>query len=148
MRTVMAHGRQSNLLVVVEDGHRNVGDTARLFADRKSRLDTAGIDLLRSHELAKKACSPLLQFADLSAHAHTHDKRAIKSGTAPDFSARPGQVPPPGQPGWTVSELTPEYLARIIDEYNSDRVAKCEAYLARRQAWLGKDALGVAKRSG
>lgn len=144
MRTVMDHGRQSKLSVVLEDGHKNAGDTARLFADRKSRLDTAGIDLLRSHEFAKKTCSPLLQLADISAHAHTHDKRAVKSGTAPDFSARSEQAPPPGQPGWTVSEITPEYLARIIDEYNSDRVAKRDAYLARRQAWLdGKTTSGA-----
>jgi hypothetical protein len=65
LRTVMAHGRQSKLSVVVEDGHKNAGDTARLFASRKSGLDTVGIDLLRSHEFAKKPHSPLLQLADM-----------------------------------------------------------------------------------
>jgi hypothetical protein len=95
MRTVMSHGPQSNLSIVVEDGHKNAKDTARLFEDRKWRLDAAGIDLLRSHTLEKKECSPLLQFADITAHAHTQDKRAIRSGTTPDFSARNEQGPAP-----------------------------------------------------
>jgi Protein of unknown function (DUF3800) len=144
MRTVISHGPQSKLSVVVEDGHKNAKDTARLFDDRKRRLDTAGIDLLRSHALEKKERSPLLQFADITAHAHTQDKRAIKSGTAPDFSTRNERGPAPGQPGWSVYEVTPDYIARIIDEYNSDRVAKREYYLKRRGTWLdGKAASGA-----
>jgi hypothetical protein len=142
MRAVTSHGPQSKLSIVVEDGHPNVKDTARLFEDRKRRLDTAGIDLLRSHALEKKE-SPLLQFADITAHDHAQDKRAIKSGTAQDFSARAEQGPAPGQPGWTVYEVTPDYIAGIIDEYASDRVAKQEDYLKRRKAWLdGKAASG------
>jgi hypothetical protein len=143
MRTVMSRGPQSKLSVVVEDGHKNAEDTARLFEDRKRRLDTAGIDLLRSHAIEKKECSPLLQLADITAYAHTQDKRAIKSGAAPDFSARNEQGPASGQPGWTVYEVTPDYIARIIDEYN-DRVAKREYYLKRRRTWLdGKAASGA-----
>ena len=122
---------------MIEDGHKNAADTARLFDDRKRRLDAAGIDLLRSHTLEKKEHSPQLQFADITAHAHTQDKRAIKSGAAPDFSVRNEQEPAPGQPGWTVYEVTPDYIARIIDEYDSDRVGKQEDYLKRRRAWLG-----------
>ena len=128
MRTVMSHGPQSKLSVVVENGHRNAKDTGRLFDDRKRRLDTAGIDLLRTHGLKEKDCSPLLQLADITAHAHTHDKRAIKSGKVPDFSERSEEGPVEGQPGWTVYEVTPDYIAGIIDEYNNDRVAKHEDF--------------------
>jgi uncharacterized protein DUF3800 len=135
MRTVMNHGPQSKLSVVVENGHKNANDTGRLFDDRKRRLDTAGIDLLRTHGLEEKDRSPLLQLADITAHAHTHDKRAIKSGAVPDFSARSEQGPAEGEPGWTVYEVTPEYIAGIIDEYNNDRLAKQEDYLRRRAAW-------------
>jgi hypothetical protein len=53
IRTVMSHGPQSKLSVVVEDGHKNAKDTARIFEDRKQRLDKAGIDLLRPHSLQK-----------------------------------------------------------------------------------------------
>jgi hypothetical protein len=39
-------------------------------------------------------------------------------------------------PGWTIFEVTPEYIDRIIDEYNRDRAAAHERYLRRKQAWL------------
>jgi hypothetical protein len=144
MRAVMNHGPQSKLSIVVESGHKNAGDTERLFEDRKRRLDTAGLDLLRTHALEKKECSPLLQLADITAHAHTHDKRAIKSGAVHDFSARNEQGPAQEQPGWTVYEVTPDYITGIIDEYNNDRLAKREEYLKRRAAWLeGKSATDV-----
>ena len=133
IRTVIRHGPQSKLSVVVEDGHKNAGDTDRLFDDRKLRLDAAGIDLLRSHDLRKKEDCPQLQLADITAHAHANDKRAIKSGAAPDFSDRNEQRPVPGEPGWSVYEVTPDYIARIIDEFNTDRAARYEDYLKRRR---------------
>ena len=135
MRTVMSYGPQSKLSVVVESGHKNAGDTRRLFDDRKKRLDALGIDLLRTHDLEQKDSSPLLQFADVTAHAHTHDKRAVKAGKVPDFSERHERGPTQGEPGWTVSEVTADYIAGIIDEYNNDRLAKQEEYLKRRAAW-------------
>jgi hypothetical protein len=33
-------------------------------------------------------------------------------------------------------EVTPDYIAGIIDEYNNDRLARHEEYLRRRAAWL------------
>jgi hypothetical protein len=142
MRTVMSYGPQSKLSIVVENGHRNAQDTGRLFDERKRRLDTASIDLLRTHGLEEKDCSPLLQLADITAHAHAHDKRAIKSGAVSDFSARNEQGPVEGQPGWTVYEVTPDYIAGVIDEYNIDRVAKHEDFLRRRAAWSAGKAVG------
>jgi hypothetical protein len=144
MRTVMPHGRQSKLSVVVESGHKNAGDTKRLFEDRKRRLDAVGVDLLHTHVLAKKEDNPLLQLADITAHAHTHDKRAIKAGTAPEFSTRKVEGPVMGEPGWTVFEVAPKYISSIIDEYNNDRAAKSEDYLKRRAAWLASRSAGDA----
>ena len=139
MRTVMSYGPQSKLSIVVESGHKNAGDTRRLFEDRKRRLDAVGIDLLRAYELEQKDLSPLLQLADVTAHAHTHDKRAVKSGAAPDFSERNENPPAAGHPGWTVAEITAEYIAGIIDEYNSDRIAKHGEFLKRRaHGWTAK----------
>jgi hypothetical protein len=144
MRTTTSHGPQSKLSIVVEHGHKNANDTTWLFEERKRRLEKDGIDLLRSHALAKKRDSPLLQLADITAHGHTQEKRAIKSGVALDFLERNEQEPVPGQPGWTVYEVTPDYIARIIDEYNSDRVARREDYLKRRRASLdGRVATGA-----
>jgi hypothetical protein len=54
MRTVMPHGRQSKLSVVLESGHKNADATRRLFEDRKRRLDADGVDILRAHVCATK----------------------------------------------------------------------------------------------
>ena len=105
-----------------------------------SRTESSGLirqeSTYSAHTVFKKEnCRPL-QLADITAHAHTQDKRAIKSGTAPDFLKRNEQGPVSGQPGWSIYEITPDYVARLIYEHNSDRVSKHEDYLRRRQAWL------------
>ena len=132
MRTVMRYGPQSRLSVVVESGHRNARDTARLFDERKRRLEAVGIGLLADHRLeAKASCRPL-QLADASAYGHAQDRRAVKAQTAVPFAERQEEGPVDGQPGWTVVEVTPDYLARIIEEYTSERTAKHENYLRRK----------------
>ena len=58
MRGWLSYGPQSKLSVVAESGHKNVGDTARLFEERKRRLEAAGINLLDCHRLEDKASRP------------------------------------------------------------------------------------------
>lgn len=142
MGTVMRHGRQSKLSVVVESGHKNAPDTRRLFEDRKRRLDADVIDLLRTQVFATKEDDPLLQLADITAYLHALDQRAVKAGTAPEFSTRKVEGPVMAEPGWTVFEVAPNYISSIIDEYNKDRAAKNEAYLKRRVAWLANKSAG------
>ena len=132
MRTVTDFGPQSRLSIVVERGHKNADDTARLFEERKRRLEAAGIRLLADHRFEDKANCPPLQLADASAYGHAQDRRAVKAGTVPNFPERHEQAPVEGQPGWTVYEVTPEYLGRVIDEYNCERLARHEDYLRRK----------------
>jgi hypothetical protein len=89
-----------------------------------------------------KKNNPLLQLADITAHLHALDKRAVKAGTAPEFSTREVEGPVVGGPGWTVFEVAPAYISSIIDEYDRDRVAKAEAYSRRRAAWLASKSAG------
>ena len=97
----MAQGPQHKLSVVVEDRHKNASDTARLFEERKERLDAAGLDLLWLHSLVRKKDSPLLQLADITAHGHTLERRAIKRGDAAQYSERnerePAHLEPDGR---------------------------------------------------
>jgi hypothetical protein len=148
IRKVMAQGPQHKLSVVVEAGHENAPDTARLFKERKERLDVAGIDLLcshsHSHSLVSKKDGPLQQLVDITAHGHTLERRAIKSGDMPHFSERNERDPTHLEPGWTIAEVTPEYIESVIEEYNSGRVAANEEFLRRKQAWL--DAKTVSGR--
>jgi hypothetical protein len=135
-RTVIKQGRQHRLSVVVEGGHKNALDTARLFIQRKERLERSGIDLLLSHTLAGKSDVPLLQLADVTAHGHTLERRVVERGDAPAFFERPIEVVEDNRPGWTVAEVTPEYLAALIEEYQRGRTAAAEEYVRRKQAWL------------
>jgi hypothetical protein len=141
IRNVTAQGPQHKLSVLIEDGHKNASDTARLFKERKERLDAAGIDFLCSHGLVSKKDSPLLQLADITAHGHTLDQRAIKRGDAPHFSERNEREPVDLEPGWTISEVTPEYIEGVIEEHISGRVAAHQEYLRRKQAWLDAKAV-------
>ena len=140
MRAVMTYGPQSRLSVVVESGHNNANDTGRLFEERKRRLEAIGINLLADHRLEEKASCPLLQMADASAYGHAQDRRAVRTGDAPSFSEREEQPPFEGQPGWTVSEVTPEYLGGVIGEYKTERLAAHEDYLRRKAEWAAKGA--------
>jgi hypothetical protein len=136
MRVILQQGTQHKLSIIVEDGHNNAPDTARLFKDRKDRLERAGIGMLLSHTLAGKKDVPMLQLADVTAHGHTLERRPIDSGHAAPFSERPIEEVQNHQPGWTIVEITPEYVAALIEEYNTDRVAAQEEYLKRKRAWL------------
>ncbi len=137
MRKVLDQGTHHKLSVVMEDGHPNAPDTARLFRDRKARLERAGTDILGSHTLAAKKDAPLLQLADATAHGHALEQRAIKRGDEPHFSERHDEpLTDTLAVGWTISEVTPLYLEQVIEEFNSDRAAAEEDYLKRKQAWL------------
>jgi hypothetical protein len=135
-KVVAAQGPQHKLSVVIEDGHTNATDTRRLFDERKGRLEKAGVDFLRSHSLFTKKQCPLLMLADITSHGHALEQRAVRSGDAPNFAERNEREPRRGETGWTIYEVTPGYLAALIEEFNSGRVAVHQDYLRRKQAWL------------
>jgi hypothetical protein len=54
--------------IVLEDGHKNVGDCIRIFDDLKRRFKHAGGDILGSITIEKtETCAPLM-VADMLAH--------------------------------------------------------------------------------
>jgi hypothetical protein len=138
-RNILDHGQGTNhkLSLIVEDGHRNATGSAVEFKARQDQLNGVGSSLLLSHALARKKDVPLLQLADVTAFGHTLEQRAIKRGEALPFGER-GEPPPVYrlQTGWTISEISPEYLALVIEEFEAGRAAVHDDYLRRRQAWL------------
>ena len=136
-KVVVAQGSQHTLSVVVEDGHKNARDTRRLFDEREQQLHKAGVGFLLSHNLLTKEQCPLLMLADITSHAHALEQRAVRSGGVPHFSKRNEPAPSRGETGWTIYEVTPEYLTALIEGFNSGRVAAHERYLRRKQ--LGAD---------
>jgi hypothetical protein len=136
---VFQEGENHRLSVVVESGHRNAPDTGRLFKDRQAEWKAAGADFLKSHTLAAKADSPFLMAADFIAHGNAMEWRAMDEGKKRDFGAAGVKIEPQrGEPGWTVSLITPEYLAGLIDRFKEKKAAKHEDYLSRKAAFWAK----------
>jgi len=131
-RVVMDQGPQHKLSIVLEHGHKNARETAHIFEDVKKELQSAGVDLLRSHILASKQESPPLMFADIAASGESRRARVTgRRGAA----KTEGEGVGPGELGWTHREVTPEYLRMLIDQFESGRLAARDEWLKRRQAW-------------
>jgi hypothetical protein len=143
MRDVMSRGRQHDLSVVVEAGHKNGPDTERLFGKRKALLEAVGVRVLDAHKLATKQGEPLLQFADITAHGHAMERREIKSGDMPHFSERVEPQHAGPYPGWTILEVTPEYLEGVIEEYRTGKIAAHAGYLRSKQERAERVASGA-----
>ena len=135
-KVVTGQGDHQKLSVVIESGHKNANDTKRLFEQRKQNLENFGMNFLRSHSLLKKEQCPLLMLADITSHGHALERKAVRSGRAAQFSDRGSPEPRRGETGWTIYDVTPEYLTSLINEFASGRAAAHEAYMQRKLAWL------------
>jgi hypothetical protein len=135
IRRLLREGIQHKLSIIVEQGHRNAAETGQLFKELKQRLDDKGADILLPHTLASKKEIPVLGLADITAHGHTLERRAVDRGQIPPFAEQGVIAADDPQLGWNILEVTPEYLAMVIDEYNQARAAAAEDYLRRKQAW-------------
>jgi hypothetical protein len=90
---VMAeHNYQDRLNVVMEDGHPNVWDCARIFKDLREHCKVlAGSDFLGSFSVATKESSPPLMVADMLAATYSVYRTQAARGTIgpSDFVATP-----------------------------------------------------------
>jgi hypothetical protein len=56
---IRARGPTSKINIVLEDGHKNIGDCTRIFDDLKKRFNRAGGDIFGSLTIEeKKSCKP------------------------------------------------------------------------------------------
>jgi hypothetical protein len=147
MGAIEHRGPQHRLSIIVEDGHKNACDTARIFKETKEGLERAGNSMLLSHTLAGKKDVPLMQLADANALGHTVERRLIDDGGIPHFRDRPIEIVPDNEPGVTVTEISPRYFELLIEEYNAGRAAAHENYLKRRQASLDAKAASGGQSS-
>ena len=147
MSTVDQRGPQHRLSIIVEDGHKNAPDTARLFKEYKEQLEHIGNSMLLSHTLAGKKDVPLLQLADVTAHGHTIERRLVNRGDTAPFEDRPTEEVAEHSPGWTIVEITAGYFDLMIEQYNAGRAEAHEEYLKRRQAWLDAKAASGGQSS-
>lgn len=69
-------GKRHRLNIIIENGHKNVGDTCRIFDQVKEHLSRKGIELLGGITIARKMDALPLMAADFLSHAvHLFERR-------------------------------------------------------------------------
>ena len=134
-KSVVDRGANHRLSVIVEDGHRNAGETTDLFKERKAAYTAAGEDFLRTHALARKKDTELLLIADIVVFGQALGWRAIKAGTEKHYSKRQMTEPKKGELGWNVMEITPENMKLQIEQYNQERARRHADWVERNANW-------------
>jgi hypothetical protein len=81
---ILAKDKKNHKLhVVIEDGHKNVGDAVRIFGEIKAEFAAIGFNILGTVTIAKKTeCWPLM-IADFQAHASHLSETRLKAGQSP-----------------------------------------------------------------
>ncbi len=75
-----ARGNRDRLNVVIEHGHKNVGDCQRIWAEMKSAFRLVDLDIIENFNVSsKEKCYPLMA-ADMLAYGHSQMRKAIKEG--------------------------------------------------------------------
>jgi hypothetical protein len=130
---ILRDGKKHLLDAVIEGGHKNVGDTVRIFEDMKAlvrrRLNT---ELLRNIRVVKKQEAAPLMLADFLAFTYSR-MRASKVSGGLNYDAEAPMSPRKREAGLTHLELLPEAL-RGLKEFERDRREAADAWRARRDA--------------
>ena len=110
MQVATANKKTNKLNVVIENGHKNVGDVIRVFDEIKAEYGRLGFPVLGTITIAKKVdCLPLM-IADFQAHASSISDARLRSGQPGYFEMVGKARPPPGQATITRLELTAKSL--------------------------------------
>jgi hypothetical protein len=128
---VQRDGKKHMLDVVIEDGHKNVGDVVRIFNDMKAvtrrRLNT---EVLRTIKVVKKREAAPLMLADFMAYTYSRMRASKVSGTL-DYDAT-APMPRKRHAGLTHLELLPKALAGLKEMFERERQEAADAWRARR----------------
>lgn len=135
---ITADNKRHKFHAVIEGGHKNVGDTVRIFGELKEQCLVRGISLLGTITIAaKRECLPLM-VADFQAHASYLSEARLKAGLPGYFemaTAKHGAVPPPrGEAGLTQIEPTAASLRALKTSWEVDKQARIEKWRAERDA--------------
>ncbi len=145
---ITAEGKTHKLHVVIEDGHKNVLDTLRIFDDTKDELARQGIRVLGDITIAKKAERLPLMVADFQAHTWHLSEARTRVGLPGYFEMANEmaiELPRRGEAGATQLEITGETLAGLIEQWREVRLQRNKA---RRKARSVKRASLVSVASG
>lgn len=130
-RVLQASGN-NRLSLVIEDGHKNAADTARIFETYKKEWLASGRDFLKTHTLASKEDDELLMIADITAFGMVQEQRSVRKGLVLPHGQRGKSDPPQNKIGWTHLEVTPGYFETAIKRFSDLRNREQEAWRRNR----------------
>jgi hypothetical protein len=124
-------GKHPKLHIVIEDGHKNVGGTCRIFNETKKRMALHGLDVLGTIAISQKNESKELMVADFLAHTY-----AMMRADPALLEYAPNQDPPNKRPrgkaGLTYLEFQAGALQGFKDVYEQHKKAEIEDWRAKR----------------
>ncbi|THD83275.1 MAG: hypothetical protein E7812_00335 [Phenylobacterium sp.] len=123
---------RDRLNIVMEGGHKNLGDCERIFNDLKGRYRRQGVDIFGTFSVgAKDSCAPLM-LADFLAAFYS----MLRAQNPEGIAAYAGQTPEPpkGEASLTFLELRPDALRNLKTGFERMRELEAEAWLGRRAA--------------
>jgi hypothetical protein len=131
---VLRDGKKHMLDVVIEVGHKNVGDTVRIFDDMKAlvgrRLNT---ELPRNIRVVKKQEAAPLMLTDFMAYTYSR-MRASKASGGLNYDAEAPMASRKREAGLTHLELLPGALRGLKETFERERREAADAWRARRDA--------------
>lgn len=127
-------GKNHTLHIVIEDGHKNVGDTKRVFDELKDAMAWRGVNLLGTITIAKKSERDELMVADFLSHTYSLMRAADPAlpASLPDQDAPADR--PRGKAGLTYLQFRNETFQDLKDIFVREKAARHEDYLRRKTA--------------
>jgi hypothetical protein len=127
---IQGRGRDSKINVVLEHGHKNVGDCIRIFDDLKKRFQRVGGDILGTIKIEEKeSCKPLM-VADMLAHTRAMVNARSADGTLPAGSLQPFTG---SRGGLHFLEFAPDSLRDLKEGYEKLRQLEADAWMERKR---------------
>lgn len=124
------------LHIVIEDGHKNVGDTRRIFNDLKKRHEELGFPpLLGTITIAKKSeCLPLM-VADFQAHLSSINE-GLKRAGEPSYIelTESAKLPKKNEAGLTFIAFPPNSLRQMKNLWEQEKQARIDRWRAARDS--------------
>jgi hypothetical protein len=127
---IQARGPNTKINIVLEDGHKNVGDCVRIFSDLKKRFKHAGGDILGSITIEEKeSCKPLM-VADMLAHTRAMVNSRTADGTLPAGALQPFTG---SRGGLHFLEFAPDSLRDLKAGFERLRQLEVDAWRERKR---------------
>lgn len=139
VQQIMATKQDHKLHVVIEDGHKNVGDTVRIFNEVKAELNKVALPILRTITVAKKEELPLLMVADFQAHLWSLSQARLRSGL-PGYNDMAKGAAPKGEASLNTLLFPPGYFHRQKAEWEDWKKFRMEQWRRNCDAKLASSA--------